>query len=230
MSVRRVLIANRGEIAVRIVRACRKAGVETVLACSAADRGSHAATMADRVVCVGPAPAVHSYLDQEAIVTAAIGTGCDALHPGYGFLSESPDFAAAVEAMGIGFVGPDARTIAKMGDKAAARIEAMAGEEHHVLAREAAGDERRRRRSERRVDRHVTAVRELGHVVEAAASDDPDGCGHANVVSSVCCGAGRAGVNPRYARSCRAITIRWISLVPSPMVRSLTSRKYFSAG
>jgi acetyl-CoA carboxylase biotin carboxylase subunit len=120
VSVHRVLIANRGEIAVRIVRACRKAGVETVLACSAADLDSHAAKMVDRTVCVGPALAAQSYLDQDAIVTAAIGTGCDALHPGYGFLSERASFRRLCDDAGIAFIGPGADAIATMGDKLAA--------------------------------------------------------------------------------------------------------------
>ena len=117
MSIKRVLIANRGEIAVRIARACRSLDVETVLACSEADRASLAATMAERVVCIGPAPAAQSYLDLEAVVTAAIGTRCDAIHPGYGFLSERAPFRRLCDEAGITFIGPRAEAIEAMGDK-----------------------------------------------------------------------------------------------------------------
>jgi len=117
MPIRRVLIANRGEIAVRIARACRSLGVETVLACSEADRDSLAARGVDRAVCIGPAQPAVSYLDPEALVTAALGTGCDALHPGYGFLSERVGFRRLCDDAGIAFVGPGAEAIATMGDK-----------------------------------------------------------------------------------------------------------------
>jgi acetyl-CoA carboxylase, biotin carboxylase subunit len=112
-----VLIANRGEIAVRIAHACRRSGVESVLACSEADRDSLAARLVDRVVCVGPAQPVHSYLDPEALITAALGARCDALHPGYGFLSERAAFRRLCDEAGITFVGPAAEAIAAMGDK-----------------------------------------------------------------------------------------------------------------
>ena len=117
MTVKRILIANRGEIAVRIVRACNAVGVESVLACSDADRETLAARIADRVVCIGPAQATQSYLDQEAIIAAALGTGCDALHPGYGFLSERAAFRRLCDEAGIVFVGPQADAISAMGDK-----------------------------------------------------------------------------------------------------------------
>ena len=87
-SVRRVFVANRGEIAVRIVDACRKLGFESVIGTSTADRESLGARRADRAICIGPAAAAGSYLQMRAIVAAALGTGCDAVHPGYGFLSE----------------------------------------------------------------------------------------------------------------------------------------------
>ena len=90
MSVSRVFIANRGEIAVRIVRACRKLGLECVVGASTVDMDGLAAELADRVVCIGPGPAGESYLRCETVVAAALATGCDALHPGYGFLSENP--------------------------------------------------------------------------------------------------------------------------------------------
>lgn len=117
MAIRRVLIANRGEIAVRIAGACRALGVESVLACSEADRESLAARLVDRVVCIGPGPVVHSYLDPEAMIAAALGTGCDALHPGYGFLAERASFRRLCNEAGVRFIGPSAEAIAAMGDK-----------------------------------------------------------------------------------------------------------------
>ncbi|QJY48954.1 ATP-grasp domain-containing protein [Pseudonocardia broussonetiae] len=119
--IRRVFIANRGEIAVRVVRACRSLGLESVVAVSTADRGSLAARLADRAVCIGPAPAAQSYLAIPSVLSAALGSGCDALHPGYGFLSENPDFAAACVAAGLVFVGPRPDAVAEAGDKARAR-------------------------------------------------------------------------------------------------------------
>ena len=104
----RVLVANRGEIALRIIRACQQMGIETVLAASAADRDSLPARAADRTVCIGPAPSARSYLDIGAIVTAAKGTGADAVHPGYGFLSEKPELAEACASEGLIFIGPRA--------------------------------------------------------------------------------------------------------------------------
>jgi len=119
--IRRLLVANRGEIAVRIVRACRELGIETVQACSEADRDTLAARLADRVVCVGPAAAAASYLDARRLVSAAVIHGCDAIHPGYGFLSEKAHFARLCARHGVVFVGPSPEAIALMGDKAAAR-------------------------------------------------------------------------------------------------------------
>lgn len=121
MSLRRLLVANRGEIALRIVRAARARGIETVLAASAADRASQAATEADQVVVIGPPPARCSYLDGRLLVHAAISTGCDAVHPGYGFLSERASFAQTCEEHGLVFVGPTAESIRLVGDKLAAR-------------------------------------------------------------------------------------------------------------
>lgn len=121
MAIKRLFIANRGEIAVRIIRAARRSGIETVQAHSDADADMLAVREADRAVRIGPAPAAQSYLDIEALIAAARDCGADAVHPGYGFLAESAAFAAAVEAAGMIFVGPDARTIARMGDKVAAR-------------------------------------------------------------------------------------------------------------
>ena len=121
MRLRRVLVANRGEIALRIVRAAKGLGLETVLAASTADHGSLAAQEADRVVTLGPAPARSSYLDARLVVHAAKATGCDALHPGYGFLSERAALARLCEEQGVTFVGPTSQSIEAVGDKLAAR-------------------------------------------------------------------------------------------------------------
>ena len=117
----RVLIANRGEIAVRIINACRSRGLETVLAVSEADRNSLGARLADRAVCVGPSAAARSYLSREALVTAALGTGCGVLHPGYGFLAEDHVFAAMCREAGVTFVGPRPEQLELFGDKVASR-------------------------------------------------------------------------------------------------------------
>jgi acetyl-CoA carboxylase biotin carboxylase subunit len=121
MSVTRVLVANRGEIAVRVIKACQKLNIETVAAVSDADRESMAAQMANRAVCIGPARSTDSYLKVENLIAAAQGTGCDALHPGYGFLSERATLAQACADNKITFVGPTAENITKMGDKLEAR-------------------------------------------------------------------------------------------------------------
>ncbi|HSK31058.1 MAG TPA: acetyl-CoA carboxylase biotin carboxylase subunit [Candidatus Limnocylindria bacterium] len=121
MSVTRVLVANRGEIAVRVIRACRSLGIESVAAVSDADRESMAAQMANRAVCIGPARSADSYLKVENLIAAAHGTGCDALHPGYGFLSERAALAKACADNKIIFVGPSAENITMMGDKLEAR-------------------------------------------------------------------------------------------------------------
>ena len=120
-TLKRVLVANRGEIALRIIRACRKLNLETVAVYSQADDNCAHIWAADQAVCIGAAPAAKSYLDMSAILQAAISTGCDALHPGYGFLSERAEFAAKCEAENITFVGPSAQSIVTMGDKAEAR-------------------------------------------------------------------------------------------------------------
>jgi acetyl-CoA carboxylase biotin carboxylase subunit len=121
VALRRVLIANRGEIAVRVVKACFDEGIESVLAVSDADRGSLGAQLADRVVCIGPAAAAESYLDVDRVVAAAKVSGCDALHPGYGFLSERPELVAECEEAGVIFVGPSSEAMRRSGDKATAR-------------------------------------------------------------------------------------------------------------
>lgn len=119
--IQRLFIANRGEIAVRIISACRQLDVETVVGVSEADRRSLAAMLADRAVCIGPAPAAESYLNMAAVVTAAKGTGCDAVHPGYGFLAEQAAFQRLCVTHGLKFVGPPASAIEAMGDKLQAR-------------------------------------------------------------------------------------------------------------
>lgn len=118
---KRVLIANRGEIALRIQRACRQLGLETVAVHSEADAQSRHVLEADIALCIGPASAARSYLDAEAIILAARLTGAGAIHPGYGFLSENADFADAVEAAGISFIGPTPAAIRLMGDKITAK-------------------------------------------------------------------------------------------------------------
>jgi acetyl-CoA carboxylase, biotin carboxylase subunit len=126
MAIRRLFIANRGEIAVRIIRTARDLGIETVLGVSSADRDSLGARLADRAVCLGPGPSRDSYLKVDTVVQAALGTGCDALHPGYGFLSENRALAEACEKAGIIFVGPTVANLAAVGDKLTARGHAEA--------------------------------------------------------------------------------------------------------
>jgi len=120
----KVLIANRGEIALRILRACRELGIRTVAAHSTADSDLKHVLLADETVCIGPAPSIDSYLNIPAVISAAEISGAQAIHPGYGFLSENADFAERVEQSGFIFIGPKAETIRTMGDKVAA-IKAM---------------------------------------------------------------------------------------------------------
>jgi acetyl-CoA carboxylase, biotin carboxylase subunit len=117
----RVLIANRGEIALRILRACRTMGIGAVVAYSEADRDSLAAQLADEAICIGPADARRSYLSASALISAAIVTGCDAIHPGYGFLSEDAGFAEAVAAHGLTFVGPPSEVLERFASKEGTR-------------------------------------------------------------------------------------------------------------
>jgi len=124
----RLLIANRGEIALRIIRACRELGIETVAVYSDADVEAAHVGAADAAVRIGPAPASESYLRAGAIIEAALATRAEAIHPGYGFLSERATFAAAVETAGLVFVGPSSTTIAALGDKLAARRSAAAAD------------------------------------------------------------------------------------------------------
>ncbi|RIK86568.1 MAG: acetyl-CoA carboxylase biotin carboxylase subunit [Hyphomicrobiales bacterium] len=121
MPVNRLFVANRGEIALRILRTAKRLGIETVLGVSDADRDSAPARLADRAVVLGPAQATKSYLDVNLVLHAATATGCDALHPGYGFLSEKPELSRRCEEKGITFVGPRAETIEALGDKLSAR-------------------------------------------------------------------------------------------------------------
>jgi len=143
--IKRLFVANRGEIAVRILRTARKLGIETVLAVSVADRGTLGAEMADRTVVLGPAPSKQSYLNVPLVVHAALATGCDALHPGYGFLSERPELCRLCEQEGLIFVGPRADTIEALGDKLAARaiarhagVQTVPGTDHIATAEDAA--------------------------------------------------------------------------------------------
>ena len=117
----KILIANRGEIAVRIIRACREMGIATVAVCSTADREALHARLADECVCIGPSKARESYLNMEQILSAAVATGAQAIHPGFGFLSENTKFARMCEQCGIDFIGPSTESMERMGDKAQAR-------------------------------------------------------------------------------------------------------------
>lgn len=118
---RKILIANRGEIAVRIIRACRELGVRCVAVYSTADRTSLHAQIADEAVCIGPPATKDSYLNMNAVIQAAINTGAEAIHPGFGFLSENAEFARLCEKNGIVFIGPSYKSIEMLGDKAAAK-------------------------------------------------------------------------------------------------------------
>jgi acetyl-CoA carboxylase, biotin carboxylase subunit len=126
--IRRILIANRGEIATRIIRTCRELGIETILAASEADRDALPARLADRTVCIGPARAAESYLNIDAIVHAAVSVHAQAVHPGYGFLSERSAFARRCEEHGVVFIGPTAAQIEAVGDKLRARLQAEAAD------------------------------------------------------------------------------------------------------
>lgn len=126
MSIKKVLIANRGEIALRVIRACKELGIKTVAVYSEADEDSMHVTMADEAYCIGPAPSAKSYLHIPAIISAALTSGADAIHPGYGFLSENAHFLDVCKEHNITFIGPSAEAIRKMGDKATARETVMA--------------------------------------------------------------------------------------------------------
>ena len=114
---RRILIANRGEVVARVLRTTKRLGIEAVVVVSEADRDAPYVADADAVVCLGPAPSSKSYLDRHAVIQAALQTGASAVHPGYGFLAENPEFAEACEAEGLVFVGPSAQAIRMLGSK-----------------------------------------------------------------------------------------------------------------
>src|ERR671937_2326728 len=124
----RVLVANRGEVAVRVIRALHELGVEAVAVYSTADAGALHTRLADRAVCVGPPSAAESYLNIPSIVAAGETTGCEAVHPGWGFLAENPEFVHACEDNDLVFVGPDADVMARMGDKVEAKRELAAAD------------------------------------------------------------------------------------------------------
>ena len=119
--IKKVLIANRGEIAVRIIRACRNMGILSVAIYSKEDKDSLHIKLADQSICIGEGPARNSYLNKESIITAALNVGADAIHPGYGFLSENSEFVKMCEENGINFIGPTAKVIDRMGNKSQAR-------------------------------------------------------------------------------------------------------------
>lgn len=121
LAITKVLVANRGEVAVRIIRAAKELGIKTVAVYSEADRGSLATKLADEAYCIGPGPSTQSYLNIPNIISAAMLSGADAIHPGYGFLAENPYFAEICESHGLKFIGPSARVMNVMGDKAEAK-------------------------------------------------------------------------------------------------------------
>src|SRR5689334_6727356 len=123
---KKILVANRGEIAIRLMRTCRELGIQTVAVYSEADRDAQHVRLADEAVLIGPAPSKESYLNIERVIEAARETHADAIHPGYGFLSENSSFALAVESAKLTFIGPSADSIGAMGDKAESKIKMKA--------------------------------------------------------------------------------------------------------
>jgi len=162
----RVLVANRGEIAVRVIRALHELGIEAVAVYSTADAGTLPTRLADRSVCIGPPSATESYLNIASVVAAGGTTGCEAVHPGYGFLSENPDFVRACEDNDLVFIGPDADVMARMGDKVEAKRELAAAGLPLVPGTEAVG-----------VDEAAKAAAELGYPVLLKASAGGGGKG-----------------------------------------------------
>jgi acetyl-CoA carboxylase biotin carboxylase subunit len=118
---KKILIANRGEIALRVILACKEMGIQTVAVCSEADRDALHVRFADQDICIGPAASAKSYLNIPQVIAAAEVTGAEAIHPGYGFLSENPHFVDVCQACGIVFIGPNADIIRMMGNKAQAK-------------------------------------------------------------------------------------------------------------
>ncbi|RBI86634.1 acetyl-CoA carboxylase biotin carboxylase subunit [Rhodosalinus halophilus] len=167
MTIDRLFVANRGEIAVRILRTAKALGLETVLGVSEADKGGLGAELADRAVVLGPAQAARSYLNVDLILHAAKATGCDALHPGYGFLSEKPELARRCAEEGIAFVGPRPETIEALGDKLSARRLAEAAEVPTVPGTDHIGE----------VARAREAAEEIGYPVVMKASAGGGGKG-----------------------------------------------------
>jgi acetyl-CoA carboxylase biotin carboxylase subunit len=162
----RVLIANRGEIAVRVIHALHELGVEAVAVYSTADAGTLHTRLADKAVCIGPPPAAHSYLNIPSVVAAAETTGCEAVHPGYGFLAENHDFVHACEDNDLVFVGPDADVMSRMADKVEAKRELAAAGVPLVPGTEAVG-----------LDEAQSAASELGYPVLLKASAGGGGKG-----------------------------------------------------
>jgi acetyl-CoA carboxylase, biotin carboxylase subunit len=163
----RVLVANRGDVAVRVIRALHELGVEAVATYSTADAGALHTRLADRAVCIGPAPAAGSYLSIPSVVAAAVTTGCEAVHPGWGFLAENPSFVRACEENELVFVGPGADLMARMGDKARAKAELRAAGVPLVAGTEEATSAARGR----------TAADELGYPVFVKAAAGGGGRG-----------------------------------------------------
>ena len=160
--IQKILIANRGEIAVRVIRACREMGIHSVAVFSDADRRALHVRMADEAVNLGPASAQASYLSIERVLEAARQTGADAIHPGYGFLSENARFARAVHQAGINFIGPSADAIHAMGDKAEARRRMQAAGVPVVPGYEGLDDP----------DSLTQAAQQLGYLLRAAAAKE----------------------------------------------------------
>ena len=163
----KLIIANRGEIALRILRACRELGIKTVAVHSTADSSLKHVLLADESVCIGPPPSALSYLNMPAIISAAEVTDSVAIHPGYGFLSENADFAERVEKSGFVFVGPKAETIRKLGDKVSAiRMMKAAGRAVRAGLGRPAG---RRIRTRTCASRAISAIRSSSRLPAAAA-------------------------------------------------------------
>lgn len=165
---KKILIANRGEIAVRIIRACREMGIETVAVYSTIDKDAIHTKLADEAVCIGPAPSKDSYLNMEQIISATLLTGAEAIHPGFGFLSENSKFVKMCEKCNIKFIGPSAELIDKMGNKSEARATMMkAGVPVTPGSKEAIYD----------ADRGLELAREIGYPIMIKASAGGGGKG-----------------------------------------------------